>query len=75
LLVKEKGDPYAVDEDLCTKCGACVKLGCPAIGRDETTRLAYIDTAVCVGCGQCVQVCRYDAIVHTGPSCDFGSPS
>jgi indolepyruvate ferredoxin oxidoreductase alpha subunit len=75
LLVREKGDPYAVDEDACTKCGVCVKLGCPAIGRDESTRKAYIDVSVCVGCGQCVQVCRYGAIVHTGPSCDFGGVS
>ena len=72
LLVREKGDPYAVDEEACTKCGVCIKLGCPAIGRDETTRRAYIDVSVCVGCGQCVQVCKYDAIVHTGPSCDLG---
>jgi indolepyruvate ferredoxin oxidoreductase alpha subunit len=75
LLVREKGDPYTVDEELCTKCAVCVKLGCPAIGRDEVTRKAYIDVSVCVGCGQCVQVCRYDAIVHTGPSCDFGGAS
>jgi indolepyruvate ferredoxin oxidoreductase alpha subunit len=72
LLVRDKGDPYAVDEEACTKCGLCVRLGCPAIGRDELTKKAYIDTPVCVGCGQCVQVCRYDAIVHTGPACDLG---
>ena len=71
LLVRDKGDPYAVDEELCSKCGACIKLGCPAIGKDERTSRAVIDTAVCVGCGQCVQVCRYDAIVHSGPACDF----
>jgi indolepyruvate ferredoxin oxidoreductase alpha subunit len=75
LLVREKGDPYAVDEEACTKCGVCIKLGCPAIGRDELTRRAYIDVSVCVGCGQCVQVCRYGAIVHTGPSCDLGGVS
>jgi indolepyruvate ferredoxin oxidoreductase alpha subunit len=72
LLVREKGDPYAVDEEACTKCGVCIKLGCPAIGRDEVTQRAYIDVSVCVGCGQCVQVCKYGAIVHTGPSCDLG---
>ncbi|HET6350879.1 MAG TPA: indolepyruvate ferredoxin oxidoreductase subunit alpha [Coriobacteriia bacterium] len=75
LLVREKGDPYAVDEDACTKCAVCVKLGCPAIGRDERSRVAYIDTGICVGCGQCVQVCKYGAIVHTGPSCDLGGVS
>lgn len=74
LLVRDKGDPYAVDEEACTKCGLCVKLGCPAIGRNETSRIAYIDTSICVGCGQCVQVCKYGAIVHTGPACDIGEP-
>lgn len=71
LLIREKADPYAVDEDSCTKCGVCIKLGCPAIGKDEVSSRAYIDVSVCVGCGQCVQVCRYDAIRTTGPSCDF----
>jgi indolepyruvate ferredoxin oxidoreductase alpha subunit len=71
LLVKDKGDPYAVDEEACTKCGVCIKLGCPAIGKEERTSRAVIDTAVCVGCGQCVQVCKYDAIIHSGPACDF----
>jgi indolepyruvate ferredoxin oxidoreductase, alpha subunit len=71
LLIKEKDDPYAVDEEACTKCGICIKLGCPAIGKDERTSRAYIDVSVCVGCGQCVQVCKYSAIQHTGPACDF----
>jgi indolepyruvate ferredoxin oxidoreductase alpha subunit len=75
LLVRDKGDPCAVDEEACTKCGICVKLGCPAIGRDENTRLVYIDTSVCVGCGQCVQVCKYDAILRVGPACDLGGPA
>lgn len=74
LIVREKGDPYAVDDDACTKCGVCIRIGCPAIGKDEETGRAYIDVAVCVGCGQCVQTCRYGAIVHTGPACDLGRP-
>lgn len=74
LITREKGDPYAVDEDACTKCGVCIRIGCPAIGKDEETARAYIDVTVCVGCGQCVQTCRYGAIVHTGPACDLGRP-
>ena len=31
--------------------------------------------AACIKCGQCVQVCRFDAIVQVGPSCDFGGAS
>lgn len=71
LLIKDPKDPYAVDEELCTKCGACIRLGCPAISKDDDGR-AVIDTALCVGCAQCVQVCRFDAIVQVGPSCDIG---
>lgn len=74
LLVRDKGEPYAVDEELCTACQACIRLGCPAIGRDEITHKAFIDVSLCVGCGQCVQVCRFGAIVHTGPACDLGGP-
>ncbi len=71
LLVKETPDPFAVVEEACTACGVCVKLGCPAIGKAEMTGKAYIDVSLCVGCKQCVQVCRYNAIQHTGPACDF----
>lgn len=71
LLIKDHKDPYAVDEESCTKCGACIRLGCPAISKDDSGR-AVIDTTICVGCAQCVQVCRFDAIVQVGPSCDIG---
>ncbi len=74
LIVKERKQPYAVDEESCTKCAACVRLGCPAISRDDSGR-AVIDTSLCVGCAQCVQVCRFDAIVQVGPSCDPGGAS
>ncbi len=72
LLVRDKGDPFAIDEDACTACGACIRLGCPAIGKDTSTGKATIDVSLCVGCGQCAQGCRFDAIVHTGPACDLG---
>jgi indolepyruvate ferredoxin oxidoreductase alpha subunit len=71
LLVRDVAEPYAVDEDACTACGACIKLGCPAIARQPDGK-ADIDVALCVGCGQCVQVCSFGAIVHTGPACDLG---
>jgi indolepyruvate ferredoxin oxidoreductase alpha subunit len=71
LLLRTKDDPYAVVEEACTKCGICIKLGCPAIGKDEKTSRAVIDTSICVGCGQCLQVCKYNAIQRTGPSCDY----
>ncbi|MCG2808585.1 MAG: 4Fe-4S binding protein [Coriobacteriia bacterium] len=27
---------------------------------------------VCVGCGDCVQVCKFDAIVPAGEACEIG---
>jgi indolepyruvate ferredoxin oxidoreductase alpha subunit len=71
LLVKERDAVYAVDEETCTACGACVRLGCPAIMKLPSGR-AVIDITLCVGCSQCVQVCRYDAIQPAGAACDFG---
>jgi indolepyruvate ferredoxin oxidoreductase alpha subunit len=72
LLNKEPGDPFAVDEEACNACGECIRLGCPAISRGEESK-AVIDTALCVGCRQCVQVCRKGAIVRVGRACDIGS--
>jgi indolepyruvate ferredoxin oxidoreductase alpha subunit len=71
LLIREKEQPYAVDEDLCTACGLCIRLGCPAISKGEDGK-ASIDITLCVGCGDCVQVCRFSAIELTGPACDIG---
>lgn len=71
LLIKDKEQPFGVDSDACTACGACIKLGCPAISTDEGGK-AQIDITVCVGCGDCVQVCRFDAIVPSGSACEIG---
>lgn len=71
LLIKERELIYAIDSEACTACGACIKLGCPAISTDAAG-IARIDATVCVGCGQCPQVCRFDAIVGAGPTCDIG---
>jgi indolepyruvate ferredoxin oxidoreductase alpha subunit len=71
LLSTDHPDPFGVDEEACTACGECIRLGCPAISRDRDSR-ATIDVSLCVGCRQCIQVCKYSAIVRTGPSCDFG---
>lgn len=71
LLIREKEAPFAVDDESCTSCGACIKLGCPAIAKTENGK-ADIDITVCVGCGDCVQVCRFDAILPAGQACEMG---
>lgn len=54
--------PYYVDKDDCKKCGLCIsKFACPAIYRDDVGR-AVIDEVLCVGCGNCAQICPFGAI-------------
>jgi indolepyruvate ferredoxin oxidoreductase, alpha subunit len=72
LLTREHAAPFAVDDEECTACGECIRLGCPAISRADDSK-AVIEVALCVGCRQCVQVCKYGAIVRSGPACDIGS--
>ena len=59
---------YEVDTDACIACGACFRLGCPAIVRSDELHAktgkpkAKIDPVLCVGCDMCAQVCTSDAI-------------
>ena len=47
----------------CRACGTCVRIGCPALGRDENG-CAVIDQTQCIGCDQCVQSCPFDCITR-----------
>ena len=58
---KVRGTKRAVNEDACRGCGACVRIGCPAISRDAAGR-AVIDAKQCNGCSQCEQYCAFGAI-------------
>ncbi len=58
----------AVDPAKCTACGACFRIGCPAIVRgspkdpDGKRYQAKIDPMFCTGCNICAQVCKFGAI-------------
>jgi indolepyruvate ferredoxin oxidoreductase, alpha subunit len=61
-------EPYVVDADLCTACGACFRISCPAISASTETNKhghpkALIDETLCTGCTLCAQVCPPEAIV------------
>lgn len=58
---KVRGTKRMVNEDACRGCGACVRIGCPAISRDAAGR-AVIDAKQCNGCSQCEQYCAFGAI-------------
>ena len=54
------------DPAKCKACGACFKLGCPAITRGEEIAPGRfkmkIDASLCAGCSHCTQVCKFGAI-------------
>ena len=55
-----------VDADKCKACGACFRMGCPAMTRGKEVRpdafQMVIDPNQCAGCKQCQQVCKFGAI-------------
>ncbi|MDH7571450.1 MAG: thiamine pyrophosphate-dependent enzyme, partial [Armatimonadota bacterium] len=60
-----KPPPPAVNEEACTACGACFRIGCPAIEGvpfEEKKLKARIIPRLCTSCDVCVQVCRFNAI-------------
>ena len=52
--------PLKVDEDKCVGCKSCMRIGCPAISIKN--KKAVIDNTLCVGCGVCQQMCKFDAL-------------
>ncbi len=61
---------FAVDEELCSACQACMSLGCPSLRHVEATHKGRhkvaIDAATCAGCSLCEQLCRAGAISRAG---------
>ena len=53
-----------VKSKLCKKCNRCVKW-CPKDAIAMTANGAFIDQETCIGCGECLAVCKFDAIKHS----------
>ena len=61
LLKYVKPKPaLSVDADKCRGCKSCMRIGCPAV--KFASGKAEIDSAQCVGCGLCSQMCAFGAI-------------
>lgn len=52
--------PIQADAKKCVGCKSCMRLGCPAISMKG--KKAVIDNTLCVGCGVCQQLCKFDAL-------------
>ena len=61
-LLKGQVFPYVceVDTEKCKKCGACMRIGCPAL--TKTPDGIRIDRTMCNGCGLCQSYCKFNAI-------------
>jgi indolepyruvate ferredoxin oxidoreductase alpha subunit len=64
LLVKPERHPYVVNSELCRGCNECALSGCPSI-RMKNRKAVIADT--CTGCGLCLQLCRFEAIMGGEP--------
>ena len=76
---KDKKRSKTVTEN-CTGCRSCLRIGCPAIEwvpltEEEAKKLGYkekqkgysqINRTLCNGCGQCMPLCKFSAILHEG---------
>lgn len=61
LLKTVKHKPaFKIDPDKCKNCKSCMRIGCPPLCLTE--KCVTIDATLCVGCGLCSQMCKFDAI-------------
>ncbi|HHY94495.1 MAG TPA: indolepyruvate ferredoxin oxidoreductase subunit alpha [Firmicutes bacterium] len=70
LLPGQARPPIVFREDMCIDCGACFRIGCPAL--EATTapgpeakkegRRPRLNTSLCTGCLMCVQLCKPGAL-------------
>jgi len=58
----EEKSVYCIDQEKCNQCKTCIgRFGCPAFYYAEDGGI-HIDEMQCNGCGNCVQICPFDAI-------------
>ncbi len=61
LITKKRLSPPSYNKRKCTKCYMCLMIDCPAITKTEDGFIE-INPYYCVGCGLCVEVCKFSAL-------------
>ena len=61
LAIVRAGPAFTIAPSRCNRCGACLRLGCPAIS-DEGGDSLVVDAGTCTGCAACAPLCRARAI-------------
>lgn len=64
LKYVQRKPPLKVNAQKCVGCKSCMKIGCPAISIKD--KKARVDNTLCVGCGVCRQLCKFDAFESSG---------
>ena len=65
LLKSVKANPpLSVDKEKCVGCSSCMRIGCPAISMRD--KKSDVNPTLCVGCGVCVQLCKFGALSAGG---------
>ncbi len=62
LIVKQDEPLLSIDHEKCVGCKMCMRIGCPAIS--HANKKSTVNPALCVGCGVCAQVCKFNAFVR-----------
>ncbi|MDR3233188.1 MAG: indolepyruvate ferredoxin oxidoreductase subunit alpha [Planctomycetaceae bacterium] len=60
-LRKPVGPVQYIEDAACKACGACLKLGCPALEKQSTGKVR-VNTLLCAGCEMCKTVCPAKAV-------------
>ena len=60
-FVKKKHVNFTKLLEKCKKCGMCLKIGCPAINKNDDGTIT-IEESMCNGCGLCLNYCKFGAI-------------
>jgi indolepyruvate ferredoxin oxidoreductase alpha subunit len=62
------GPIHRVNQELCVKCKACLRLGCPAI--EWTNDEIRVNEMLCGGCSLCDKVCKEHAFETVSGACN-----